>query len=85
MLTRAMMYFSGLGILLLACIAAALWINVEQSTGDRSWALRTAHRVNLVGTVGLHIGKGFARFLVNGLLAGEVLPAVNNDVAVFGV
>jgi len=79
------MYLSGLGILLLACIAAALWINVEQSTGERSWAFSTAQRVKLAGTLGLHIGKGFARFLVNGLLAGEVLPSVNNDVAVFGI
>ena len=79
------MYFSGLGILLLACIAAALWITVEQSTGERSWACSTAQRVNLIGTVGLHIGKGFARFLVDGLLAGEVLPALDDDVAVFGV
>ena len=79
------MYFSGLGILLLACIAAALWMNVQQSTGERSWACSTAQRVNLFGTLDLHINKGFAGVLVNGLLAGEVLPSVNNDVAVFGV
>ena len=79
------MYLSGLGILLLVCIAAALWINVEHSTGERSWACSTAHRVNLVGTVGLHIGKGFARFLVNGLLACKALPALDDDVAILGV
>jgi len=79
------MYLSGLGILLLACIAAALWINVQQSTGERSWACSTAQRVKLAGTVGLHISKGFARFLVNGLLACEVLPALDDYVAVFRV